>query len=89
MLLLKSNVSTGAVVETLAKIGGMASLPRPWLAQLMVKVVELPVVNPQVQGAMNDAYCGHSQMSGVRPEAMEVPSVHIAALVPLPKFTYP
>ena len=29
VLLLKSNVSTGAVVETLAKIGGMASLPRP------------------------------------------------------------
>ena len=55
----------------------------------MVREVVLPAVAPQVQGAMNDSYCGHSQMSVVRPEAMEVPSVHIAALVQLPKFTYP
>ena len=59
------------------------------MAQEMVRVVVLPAVAPQVQGAMNDSYCGHSQMRGVRPEAIEVPSVHIAALVPLPKFTYP
>ena len=89
VLLLKSKVSTGAVVEMFARIGGIAKSPRPWLAQEMVREVVLPAVAPQVQGAMNDSYCGHSQMRGVRPEAMEVPSVHIAALVPLPKFTYP
>ena len=56
----------------------------------MVKVVELPVVNPQVQGAMNDAYCGHSQMSGVaRRVAMAVPSVQVAAVSPNPKLTNP
>ena len=89
VLLLKSKVSIAAVVEMLARIGGIAKSPRPWLAQEMVREVVLPAVAPQVQGAMKDAYCGHSQMRGVRPEAMEVPSVHIAALVPLPKFTYP
>lgn len=36
----------------------------PWLAHEIVNVVVLPLVAPQMQGAMSAAYVGHSQMSG-------------------------
>ena len=44
------------------------------------------MVGLQTQGEIEDAYCGHWQMSGVRvDDEMGVPSVQLTAVAPLPK----
>ena len=54
LLLVRSKVSMGKVTSILAKIGNRAELTRPLLAQLIVSAVVLPVVAPQVHGAINE-----------------------------------
>ena len=57
----------------------------------MVRVVFklLVKVGPQTHGAIDEANFGHWQRSELKVVGMFVPSVHVAAVVPVPKFTYP
>ena len=91
VFLLIIKMSRGVVAGMLPTIVVMSESPRPWSAQVMVRVVFklLVKVGPQTHGAINEANFGHWQRSEFKILRMFVPSVHFAASVKAPKLTYP